>query len=662
MITKPLYTYDEETYPNCFLLGAKLETDSTVHVFEISSRMNQKQELLNFLSFLKNQDAHMVGYNNLGFDSPILHELLNNPLAFTAQRAYDIAQKIIDYQKLPGFSPYNIPLKDRIIHQIDLMKIWHFDNDAKRTRLKDLQFNMRSDSVEDLPIPVGKILTHEEMDQLKSYMVHDITETEKFLGFTKERLELRFNLLNDGILKGDVLNFNDTKIGEQFFISKLGRENCYDGSKPKGTPRSVVHFNECILPKIDFRKEPFKDVKRDFEVRRWINGDKDHNSTISFERSLAGLKFHFGSGGLHASVERRIFRANETHKIIDIDVSGMYPAVGITNRFYPEHLGEQFVNVYKQLQVDRKNYKKGTAMNAVLKLAQNGVYGKSNSEYSPMFDVKYLFKITLNGQLQLLQLAELVSDIPGVELIQCNTDGITLMLPRDKEFLFDIWKAHWEQDTGLQLEQVEYKAMYIRDVNNYIAQGVDGKMKRKGTYWFPESWKDYDEAAGAWHKDLSMMIVPRVAEQVMLHGYDPLFLLKNSFDKFDFMIREKIKGQQVGRIGDKVTQKTLRYYVSTKGEPLTVTRPAAGPKGEFKRKPKTPDALYNSVMSQIGWGVWDERIHTKNKSKYVDTVTSIQSGWKVKECNKASDFDWSDVDFNFYLGEVEKLIIKESHV
>lgn len=662
IIDKPLYTYDLETYLDCFLFAGKFHNDSEAQVFEISWRKNNKTELINFLNYLKSIDAFMVGYNSLGFDYPILHDLMTNSMIFNYTRAYDFAQKIINDQ-VYGMNPYMIKLNDRQIHQVDLVKIWHFDNDSKRTRLKDLQFGMRSKTVEDLPYDFRKHLESHEIDNLIKYNIHDVTETEKFLGFTAERLKLRRDLLTSGTLRGDVLNWNDTKIGEQFFISKLGRELCFSGGKPKGTDRLTVDFSEVILDKIQFRTPELQDVLEIFKTKRWIKGDKDHNETIPFSKTVAGLEVFFGSGGIHASVEDKIYRESSTHKIVDIDVSGMYPAVGIANRFFPEHLGDKFVEVYKQLKYDRKQHKKGTAMNAVLKLAQNGAYGKSNSEYSPLFDIKYLYSITVNGQLQNLQLFEMLSFIPDLEFIQDNTDGMTVYLPRDQEWLFNMMKLAWQKETGLELEQVEYTSMFVANVNNYIAVKHDGSVKRVGKYWYAESWEDYDQAAGKWHTDLSQMIVPKVAEQCMLHGYAPEYLIKMMTDPFDFMIRQKVQRSQHCYIGDTETQKTVRYYVSTKGEPMSVVRPPAGKMGTYKRKNKISDKLWNDVLLEVGEN-WDARIYVgkadkpKTQTRYQDTVSNIVLGFKVKDCCDSANFDWSDVDYQYYIDEVNKIIIK----
>lgn len=91
----------------------------------------------------------------------------------------------------------------------------------------------------------------------------------------------------------------------------------------------------------------------------------------------------------------------------------------------------------------------------------------------------------------------------------------------------------------------------------------------------------------------------------------------------------------------------------------------AEPKGElgqYKRASKLTDEYFDKVMQEIGPDVWDERIHTKNKSKYSIRTTSIQSGRLVKECNVASKFDWTDIDWDYYIKEIQKLIIGEQHV
>jgi hypothetical protein len=653
---KPLqfYIWDLETFPNCFLFTGKFE-DGQIFTFEISDRVNHRNELLQHLSYIQTLGVHMVGYNSLSFDYPVIHELLVNPYTFDATKAHHMATNIINSQTY-GQNPNAIRLSDRIIPQIDLVKINHFDNANKRVSLKTLQFSMRAESVEDLPFEIRN-LTFDEMDVLRHYNVHDVNETERFLKKCKYMIDMRKELLDHGVLTGDVLNYSDVKIGTEILIKRIGRHKCFiSGSKPRQTLRSQVAFKDIILPKIEFRTDVFK------EVHDWFNGQTlyigKEAARPSLERTLAGLQFHFGIGGLHASVESKRYASNETHVIKDIDVSGMYPAVAIANGFYPEHLGQDFVTAYRQLQVDRKQYPKGSAMNLVLKLASNGVYGNSNNPYSCFYDPKYTFSVTVNGQLQLLQLAEMLSLIPGVELIQANTDGITAYVPKEHEKFFDLWCNEWEAVTGLKLEYAEYSKMFIRDVNNYLAVTTDGKIKRKGAYWWPVTESDYQGSSGSnWNKDFSTMVVQKATEACLVHGLKPEEVVYLFTDPFDFMLRAKTTGGAKLYIGDVPQPKTVRYYISKNGQSMKKVAKPTGEIGAYKRKSKLTDEYFNRILSEIPPGTWDERIHSKNKAKYAMSVTSVESGWLVKNCNRAEHFDWKDLNYEYYIDEIRKLII-----
>jgi hypothetical protein len=40
----------------------------------------------------------------------------------------------------------------------------------------------------------------------------------------------------------------------------------------------------------------------------------------------------------------------------------------------------------------------------------------------------------------------------------------------------------WERHTGFKMEYTFYKSTHSRDVNNYIAVGIEGGVKAKGIY------------------------------------------------------------------------------------------------------------------------------------------------------------------------------------
>ena len=51
-----------------------------------------------------------------------------------------------------------------------------------------------------------------------------------------------------------------------------------------------------------------------------------------------------------------------------------------------------------------------------------------------------------------------------------NTDGLEYRVSRDYAEVADVVCREWEQLTSLSLEGTQYNRMWIRDVNNYMAE------------------------------------------------------------------------------------------------------------------------------------------------------------------------------------------------
>ncbi|MBF9666408.1 hypothetical protein IAI38_11790, partial [Streptococcus pseudopneumoniae] len=73
-------------------------------------------------------------------------------------------------------------------------KIHHFDNVARATSLKVLQFNMRSESIEDLPFDPNQPVDPKDFDNLILYNRHDVQETYRFYLETLEAIDFREKL------------------------------------------------------------------------------------------------------------------------------------------------------------------------------------------------------------------------------------------------------------------------------------------------------------------------------------------------------------------------------------------------------------------------------------------------------------------------------------
>jgi len=713
------WIYDIETYPNCFTFSIVREDGKHKKTFEISFRKNQINELFKCLNYLRDNELYAAGFNNLGFDYPVLHKLIALLLSdkvpvngvTIAKRIYKFAQEQIDSFKGNGFGNV-IYTDEQYFKQLDLYKIHHFDNKAKSTSLKMLEFNMREENIEDLPFPVGKELTSEEIDELITYNEHDVEMTRVFFVESIPLIQLREDLSKK--YGRDFMNHNDTKIGKDYFIMRLEEAgvpvyttDAEGKRKMNQTKRDIIHLKDCLFDYYDFERPEFIAIKDWFskqkitetkgvfsDIEEHLLGDvaKYANMVVKQEKfksqptkleydafirkhpkgwveqvELAatewlidedgnhvteeyvdakgrtkqrkvrvhkksyygrwrvaetlnvvvdGFQFDFGVGGIHGSLSSKAIKENKTYMLRDADVSSMYPNIAISNKVYPLHLTEKFCEIYSDVYEQRKSFPKGSSENGVMKLALVGVYGDSNNQYSPFYDPAYTMKITINGQLSLCLLAEKLLKINGLKIAQVNTDGITVALRRDTEEQYNAVCKAWEQQVKLTLEFADYSAMWIRDVNNYIAQYTNGKLKNKGAY----EYKDL-----AWHKNASCLIVPMTAEAHMVRGVDVREFITNHTDRFDFMLRTKVPRSSrlvvVNDDGSEIQQQNIcRYYPSKNGGKLVKIMPPLEEGGEERR-------------------------------------LGIDTDWKVKTCNNMLDFD-NDIDYNYYIAEVEKLIIK----
>jgi DNA polymerase elongation subunit (family B) len=242
------------------------------------------------------------------------------------------------------------------------------------------------------------------------------------------------------------------------------------GRTPRQTKRPTIALKDAILPWIRFDQPEFT------RVLEWLKQQTITETNGVFTDLVAqidGFEFVFGLGGIHGSIENEIVESDDECIIVDLDVSSYYPNLAIANGFYPAHLGQTFCEIYKNLYEQRKQYPKKSAESAMLKLALNGVYGDSNNQFSVFYDPLFTMSITLNGQLLLCVLAERMMEIDGLRILQANTDGISVYLRRDQEWLLDSVSDHWSKQTGLTLEKSKYRIMAIADVNSYIAEYED---------------------------------------------------------------------------------------------------------------------------------------------------------------------------------------------
>lgn len=660
------YAFDIECLPNFFSLIATRIEDDAKWKFIITPWLNQGRELNLFLHQLRDSGGRMVGFNNLGYDYPMVHMVMSYNGIIDNTTLYSKSSAIIN----SDFNDWSHQIwdKDRFIPQIDLMRVHHFDNQAKRTSLKLLEFNMRMDSIEELELDFTKPVRPTQTDIILDYNDHDADATKLFYNYSKSEIAFREAL---SVKYGkDFMNHNDTRIGQDFFVMELAKRGIKAG-KWNQTYRSHIKVNDIILPYVKFERPEFNEVLKFFR-ESVINPEQIKGFFKDVHCVVNGFRFDFGAGGIHGSVNREVIVPADGQILKDSDVSSYYPNLAIANRFFPLHLSEAFCDVYLDVYNQRKQYPKKTAENNMLKLALNGVYGKSNDKHSPFYDPQYTMSITINGQLLLCMLAEQLMKIPDLKMVQINTDGLTYLY--DEKYDEHVAALHkwWEQLTMLELEHVNYSKMAVRDCNSYLAVTDSGKVKRIGAYAYVRASEDAGTRELPWHKDHGAVVVAKAAESALVRGENIEVFVRNhlAVDPLDFMLRTKINrsdklvletpvmwGDTLVTTKQQDQQRVTRYYVSKDGGRLvklmdpTVDQVKKWRLGNHWRHKKTGAHKMATKQPSSMW----EKCEPPTPEPPIRR-TGVEAGHNVTICNQLAGLEMSNVDIDYYVTRARKLV------
>jgi len=262
------------------------------------------------------------------------------------------------------------------------------------------------------------------------------------------------------------------------------------------------------------------------------------------------------------------------------DVTSFYPNLAIKNKFHPAHLPQkEFGDLYEWFFEERKKIPKTDPKNYVYKIILNSTYGLTGDENSFLYDPQMTMQITINGQLLLSMLYEMLClEIPeGIPLMQ-NTDGLEMMIPTSAVSKYMEVCDKWCLLTQLQLEHDEYSKMVIADVNNYIAVYKNGKVKCKGKF----EWEDLEKKKVAMlHKNKSFLIIPKAIYAYFVNGIPPEEFLAQSRSFYDYCAGVKAKGGWYyeerslvkGQLVTNKLQKIVRYYVTKSGNKILKRHP-----------------------------------------------------------------------------------------
>lgn len=176
--------YDIETLFNLFTYTSYVIEEDKWYTFVIHNKRNQAKELYEHLC---RGNFFQIGFNNNNFDYPVLHHFINHWGELQYKTGYEIAQDL--YTKAQELINdenkfKEVADKNKHIFQIDLFTIWHYNNKARRASLKDLEFAMNMENVQEMPIDHRQFCEESDIDLVLQYNKNDVYATVQFYQVT----------------------------------------------------------------------------------------------------------------------------------------------------------------------------------------------------------------------------------------------------------------------------------------------------------------------------------------------------------------------------------------------------------------------------------------------------------------------------------------------
>ena len=566
------WVMDYETLSNAFIACFEAVNSEEQRIFVIHESQNDILELVEFLQENISSEEWHVSFNGLGFDSQITEYILRNRDSIIhnkgeviAKWIYGKAQNVISRQNAGEFLEFSP--RDLQINQVDVFKLNHWDNNAKRSSLKWIQYTMDWPNIIDMPIHHTETIAAEQIPEIIRYCINDVKSTKQIMKLSKEQIGLRKTLTDEyGI---NLFSASEPRISKELFLHFLSQKlemKKWDLRQAR-THRARITVKNIILPYIEFKTATFQNLLKKFEEVVIYPGETKGGFKYSVQ--YKGVKTDYGLGGIHGARSTKVYESNEDMVIMTSDVTSFYPNLAIRNKWAPAHLPQdEFCDLYEWFFEERKKIPKKDPKNYVYKIILNSTYGLSNDENSFLYDPEFTMRITINGQLSLTMLYEMIcEEIPNAIPLMQNTDGLETLIPREYvDKYMDICKR-WEDITQLQLEHDTYSKIILGDVNNYIAITEDGKSKCKGRF-------EYDNLA--LHKNKSFLIIPKAIHAYFVDGIQPEDYLAQNQNIFDYCGGVKIKGDWSfyehkivnGEHSIEPVQHTIRYFVSNSGSKI----------------------------------------------------------------------------------------------
>lgn len=584
--TGDVLVLDAESYFNVFMVSVKCVKTGKVYCFKDTPEESIDIDLLMRAMY----HCLTIGFNSNSYDLTVISA------ACAGYRAPDLKEmtRLLIEEKM---KPVEIAQKYKFqilknINHIDLIEVCPLSASLKiyGGRLNCLR-------MQDLPFEINKHLTKEETYEVEQYNYNDLDLTALIAMELKEQLELRVSLSQKYEI--DLRSKSDAQIAEAVITNEIYKITGKFPRRPSlpfdytcryKAPEFVQFKTEFLsnlltaLESLEFKLDkggspmmpliesgPFKNSNYFDEFDTSVKSKKDKKKALKI--LINKTTYTVGMGGLHSNEKNSAHKSDDIYILLDRDVASYYPNIILICKLFPKHIGEAFLNVYRTL-VNMRLTAKGLSNSKELTVAEhnqviadslkiviNGSFGKLGSKWSALYSPDLMLQVTITGQLCLLLLIESI-ELAGIEVVSANTDGIVIKCPRDRKNELDNLIKQWEKQTGFETEEAIYKALYSKDVNNYIAVKENNKCKLKGAY--SNHWNgDKKTAIFRFHKNPTTLICIDAVTNFITTGAAIAKTITECKDVTKFITVRSVKGG--GHKNGVYLGKAVRWYYG-KGE------------------------------------------------------------------------------------------------
>lgn len=411
--------------------------------------------------YLANRDSLFIGYNSHSYDSNVMraHMQGKNP--------YHVSKAIIESDDR-GLVYTMFDTKKTPLFGMDLYQ------DNRGFSLKEhsafLGINIKETEVD---FDIERELTEEEQTLNEIYCKNDVLAT-----------ELRFEQ-NIGMLVAKAT------IALYFGLDKtaLSMTNANLTAELLGAVKQEERGDELDKYELPEGFEIESDeIKKAFMSGEFEQNEKG-NASIALEVNRRDVTEVLGVGGIHGAKESFIYVGDFNAR----DVGSLYPNTMTLFNYESRNIPEDKKHVFQMLLDERMKAKysdketidvRGVKIPTKLlingfKLPLNTTYGAMGATFNKLYDPRMRLLVCITGQMALFDLLEKIE--PHATIIQSNTDAHYYIPFSDEDAKkIDELAKDWEKRTGYTLDNDPFKAIFQKDVNNYLAVTADGKVKFKG--------------------------------------------------------------------------------------------------------------------------------------------------------------------------------------